>query len=375
MFYEHIKALAVTIGPRGSGTENERQALRYCAAELRTLGLQVEESAFRSVASAYRPFILVSSLALLAVAVWMAGARHVAVLLAALAGTAAFLEILFLPNPLNLLLPKKTSGNILGKLPAGHEMRQKIVLVAHVDSHRTPWIWRSPHTYAVYRFLSTAAMLAFLSLPFALYAGSPLIISLAAMLLFLTVLMTLQAELSPYTPGANDNASGVAMVLDLAAHFSEKPLQNTELWFAFVGCEEVGAHGAAAFVRRYRDQLGNARVVVVDNIAGPETSPRYYTSETMLRPVRCPQELLALAEKTAHELPETGARAFAQKGAYTDATPFLLAGIPCIAVVNHRDDGWIPDWHSLTDTIGHIDTEAFEKTRRFVLAFINRLAQ
>ncbi len=375
MIHDHIRALAVEIGPRGSGTENEQRALQYCAEVLKGMGLEVEESAFRSVASAYRPFILVSLLALAAFALSFPDFRDFALVLAAVAGVSALLEIAFLPNPLMLLLPRRKSGNILAKVPAIRAPRRKIVLVAHVDTHRTPWIWRSPTTYKLYRVLSSLGVFAFLGLPFALYFQSVLFAVLAGLGILAVLLMTLQAEMTPYTPGANDNASGVAMVLELAQYYRKAPLEETEMWFACVGCEEVGAHGARAFVRRYRDQLADARVLVIDNIAGRDTSPRYYLGETMLRPLHPPDDIIAIAEKIALEHPETYAMPFQQKGAYTDATPFHLADIPCLAVVNHRTDGWIPDWHSMTDTIDRIDDTALDRARRFIHALIVEFAR
>jgi hypothetical protein len=48
-------------------------------------------------------------------------------------------------------------------------------------------------------------------------------------------------------PGANDNASGTAMLLDLASHFSANPLPVSILFIAFAG-EEAGLVGSKFFV-------------------------------------------------------------------------------------------------------------------------------
>ncbi|TKG96936.1 M28 family peptidase [Puteibacter caeruleilacunae] len=51
-----------------------------------------------------------------------------------------------------------------------------------------------------------------------------------------------------YFPGANDNASGVAMVLDLARHFMKKENQpDCTIWFVLFGAEEKGLLGAEHF--------------------------------------------------------------------------------------------------------------------------------
>lgn len=49
-----------------------------------------------------------------------------------------------------------------------------------------------------------------------------------------------------YFPGGNDNASGTAMMIDLARHFSENPPEISIAFIAF-GAEETGLHGSHYF--------------------------------------------------------------------------------------------------------------------------------
>ena len=51
-----------------------------------------------------------------------------------------------------------------------------------------------------------------------------------------------------YFPGANDNASGVALMLSLAQYFKENPLKHAILFTAFSG-EEVGLEGSKYFAK------------------------------------------------------------------------------------------------------------------------------
>ncbi len=50
-----------------------------------------------------------------------------------------------------------------------------------------------------------------------------------------------------YFPGANDNASGVALTLELAKYFQQHPLNHTLVFIGFSG-EERGLHGSRYFV-------------------------------------------------------------------------------------------------------------------------------
>ena len=53
------------------------------------------------------------------------------------------------------------------------------------------------------------------------------------------------------SPGALDNASGVACVLELLKYYSnqEHELKNYDLWFLFTGAEELGTMGIRHFYK------------------------------------------------------------------------------------------------------------------------------
>ncbi len=58
------------------------------------------------------------------------------------------------------------------------------------------------------------------------------------------------------SPGAIDNASGVAIVLELLTYFSEPKnrLKNIDLWFIFTGAEENGTMGIRNFYKKHIKQ-------------------------------------------------------------------------------------------------------------------------
>ena len=64
-----------------------------------------------------------------------------------------------------------------------------------------------------------------------------------------------------YFPGANDNASGVALLLALAERVARDPLPYTVV-FAALGAEEVGLVGAQALAAAFGDGLGAVRFVL-----------------------------------------------------------------------------------------------------------------
>ncbi len=377
----YIEIFSTEIGVRGSGGPGERKAHQKCFELLSGFGYSPTIDTFTSIASAYRPFILATAILLFSYFSFYFWAIQIpAIFLAIFATVSAYLEIGFFASPLRLVFPRKKSQNVYAIQPAKNKASRTIVLMAHVDSHRTPLIWRSRQTYKLYRFLSIAGLVAFpffcLILIIETWVSNPALFPIAtSQIIFVALIffMTLQAELTPFTHGANDNASGVAAVLEIAENLKQSPLENCEVWFVFTGCEEVGAHGSFAFLKKHKNELQNACFIAVDNIAGRDAAPCYYLSETMLRPVKFSQRLIEFAQETAAENPELGARSFEQQGAYTDATPPTLAGLPAIAVVGHREDGWIPNWHNPDDTFENISEEALAKAQNFVAKLIAKI--
>lgn len=71
-------------------------------------------------------------------------------------------------------------------------------------------------------------------------------------------------------PGANDNASGVAVLLELARHFrSLKPPPPFSMRFVAFGAEELGRLGAKAYLDRHQAEFENCALLFnIDTVGG-----------------------------------------------------------------------------------------------------------
>ncbi len=70
-----------------------------------------------------------------------------------------------------------------------------------------------------------------------------------------------------FAPGANDDGSGVACILELARIFSQFEFENTIIFVAFTG-EEEGLFGSRAFARDLKSQNVNVVGMVTNDIIG-----------------------------------------------------------------------------------------------------------
>ncbi len=264
-------------------------------------------------------------------------------------------------------------------LPAGEVYRQVIVM-GHLDTHRTPlafstdW-WVRLFSRLVPIGLTSTVLLLLLFIGGAILPGIGWkLVSLPLALVVLGLfLITLQADFTPYTPGANDNASGAGVVLSLARRLAERPLNNTLVWLVLSGCEEVACYGAEDFARRHKDELGRAIWISLDSVGGEKSSPAYLTHETFLLTVPSDPELVALAEEIAARHPEWGAHPHHFRGAYTEGAIAGKYGFRVLTFTSHRRDGVLPQWHRPTDDLEHLDPQVVEHTEAFVWELLQEI--
>jgi hypothetical protein len=380
---EHVRHLSVDIGPRGSTTTAEAAAAAYAWGVLDKLDLSPRMQRFTSGTSQWRPFALAITVALLAVAVYPLAGRATAILATVLAATtlvSAYLELNFTTNPVRWLLPKRPSQNVWTIIPAAHAPIQRLVLIGHLDTHRTPFVFRSPLHLKVFRVLVTAGFASMAALVLLYIAGSILqsdiiyFVSLApAVLLILHLIITVQPDMTPYTPGANDNASGAAIVLALAERLKGEPLANTEVWTINSGCEEVGCYGAAAFLRKHREKLKGAYFIALDSVAGPGSGPCYITREGMTRSYRSDPTLVTLADQIAADRPELGAYSSVMPLGFTEGAIGIKNGLPSLTFVNLRPDSVLPHWHRPDDVFENVDADVLARTQAFVWELLQRI--
>jgi len=379
----HIHALAEDIGPRGPTTEGERAGSEYCRGVLDELGLHPQVETFTSATSIFVPHLIASAFMLTSFVLYPLAGRTTAIIAAAVAAislASQLLELGFRDNLIRRLTPKAQSQNIFAVSPAAGERRQDLILVGHVDTQLTPLVFRTPKWVSIYQTFTTVAFVLFM-VQVALYTLGAITgwawiwiatipSALGAVLL---AAMCIQAGTTPFTAGANDNATAAGMVLAMAERFKAQPLAHTRVWHVCTGCEEVQHYGAIDFFRRHRDEFVNPVAVVFEMLGC--AGPAWLTKEGIVVPFRSDPQLNDLAEQIAAEHPELGAYPCEIKGGNTEMTDALRVGVPAITIVGQTRDGVNPYWHQVGDTVDKMDPEVMGRAWRFVEAFIAGLEE
>ena len=374
----HIRHLSETIRGRGSCTSDERQAAEYTAEQMQSLGVQdVRLEPYKGAPSTYRPYALTFSIALLGtLGVWLFPGRWMlafAAVLSALGAWAMLAETDFKNNWARWLLPKGVSQNAVGVIPPTGETKSRVVLCAHVDTHRTPIFYASKTWNTLFSLLVAGALVSMLVSALAYALGAVFAwewvrwigLAAAAMEVFALV-MSLHADFTPFSPGANDNASGVGVVLGIAQHLAHEPSAYTEVRLVFTGCEEAASYGMVSFLDMYAAELGEETVyIIIDQVGFGHLC--FLTADGLIRKHATHPRALELARAAADAQPDiiTTERVGL---AYTDAVPVTKRGLVALtlcAVPPPGSDESI-HWHQMTDTLDHVDPQTMEDAHAFI---------
>jgi Zn-dependent M28 family amino/carboxypeptidase len=144
------------------------------------------------------------------------------------------------------------------------------------------------------------------------------------------------------SPGANDNASGTAVVLEIARHLSATPLAR-QVWFVAFDGEEDGLHGSRAFVKAAQPQfLSGLKAMLNFDMVGVNDQLR----------VGGASSLTALAKAADLEISTF------QTDSGSDHAPFAAAGVPILFFYRGQE----PSYHTSNDK--QVDSRLLDETVR-----------
>ncbi len=161
-------------------------------------------------------------------------------------------------------------------------------------------------------------------------------------------------------PGANDNASGVSMLLSLAEWFKKHPAKVNILFVAFAG-EEAGLKGSEWFV--VDRPLDFSRIKLVLNLDLNGTGEEGITVVNATEQKAVYDKLVAINTRT-QALPQVKARGPACN---SDHCPFVQKGIPAIFIYTM---GGVSFYHDVNDRAETLPLTKFDGLYRTLVALI-----
>lgn len=167
-----------------------------------------------------------------------------------------------------------------------------------------------------------------------------------------------------YFPGANDNASGIAMQLELAKYFQAHPLQNYNVLFiAFTG-EEIGLLGAKYFVENPCMPLAQIKFLLNFDLAGTGEEGIKIVNGSIYKDKF---ETMKNLNTENNLLPSVNTRG---KACNSDHCMFDMKGVPCFFIYTQ---GGIQAYHDVYDKAETLPLTEFEDYYQLMIKFITSL--
>ena len=353
------ETLADRIGPRRPCSEAERRAADYIADELTEAGIDARLESFRGTSTFAGALAVAPVLSLV-------GLRGLALALGAIESDLRL-------EPISRCLSRRCSQNVVAEVPSLGKERRVLALVSHLDSSRSGLLFHpglTPHLRRVIAVVSAAVGMRALS-PYLPGGVRRRFDTAAAAVLSVGLGLLAERELrGEDVPGANDNASGVAVATALVRELSSSPLEATRVVFLATGCEESGTVGMRAFLESRRDEWKDWIFLNLDGVGAPATL-RYLPKEGVSRIYGADPACLQVFRSIARERPDLElAPAERLAGLTYDATQIHARGGRAITLI--AQDRTIPNYHAPSDTPANLDrsvlASALESARLFVQA-------
>lgn len=164
-------------------------------------------------------------------------------------------------------------------------------------------------------------------------------------------------------PGANDNAAGIAMLLDLAGYYQKNPPKYSMVFIAFSG-EEAGLIGSGVYAKNPRNDLNKTRFLLnLDLVGTGETGITVVNGSVFKKEF----ELLDGINKNKHYLTKIQTRG---KAANSDHYHFTQLGVPSFF---WYQGGPRSAYHDVDDIPETLTLFGYNNTIRLTIDFLKAL--
>lgn len=282
-----IKKVCKEIGPRFSGTEQEKKGIEFMSEELKTCCDDVKIDSFSVHPKAFLGWIPMSGILMIVAAALFFAAQffgivpffYAVIALAVFCIFFAVTEFVFYNETLDPFTPKKESYNTYGIRKASGETKRRIIFCGHADSSME---WRFSYlggpkllililgggvaglvytaAASIFMTVKTAADPAFAE---SMTADVLSYIMLGFIVFYIPVIFMYDKK--RIVEGANDDLTGCFTSIAVLKFMQDNDirLENTEVVALCTGSEEVGLRGSKDFVKKHAKEFSDVETVFI----------------------------------------------------------------------------------------------------------------
>jgi len=367
---------------RGPGTDAERRSANHLRARLEAIGRDAHMEPI-IVRPEWTQVLILHALLGVAASLGSVFAPTAATILAFAVLSSALAYLTGFSTLGAALSPRRASQNVVSVERSGKP--GTLFLLAHYDSSRNGGLLAralrpiealagrlriGPGGFFVLALFVIFACCGLRSLEFA----GP---ALAAAQFVPTAMMLLGAaaladgRTSDFVPGANDNASGVALALVLTQRFGGR-LEHFDLAVLFTGAHEGLALGARGWARRHRRGFDKRSTIFLNLDAVGHGEPAFAIREGVMFPSSTNSTLIGICESLGDENSDSPPRRIT-RAVPSDAAALRERGFPALTLTAVDEGGRNPHRHLPSDLAEAIDGRTLERSERLAAALIERI--
>ena len=367
---------------RWSGSENNIHALEVIRETFNSYGFETKRESFRVPGTMFIRIIL-SIILLFGIFFLLKDFYLLSIILYSLILLSLWGELNFSFNLLGLILPGHKTSNLVAKLNQSNNKKQ-VIVIAHHDSPRTGLLYhisdwlapkqaKMPGPFNRMFFLPfvAAVLLGLLILVRPINLSDWIITTLTVFSIFIMGIITiilLNMLLSKKSQGANDNGSGVLVLLELARRFSEKKIKNIPITLLSTGAEEVGLTGIKNYIKTH-PELDKEYTLFINLECLGGGVLHWVTGEHYFRKLDYPSHGIDIIQKMEKQnnipvLPKVPLIS------PTDASPLANNGFNVITLIG-LNQGVVPsNYHRIQDTFDRLDVSLLQKSADIIESVI-----
>jgi len=380
---KHALNLSRKLGSRGPGSDIESAAASYILHSMSDISENVNMETFSCWKSDWNGISLVCVLGLLSFALYLTS--YLASVLLSVFSVLIFQMETYSWAVFSRISPRSPASNIFCRIKPKDEIRRRVVLVANYDTPKSSIFGRSKlsRAFRAFYFLSFISFLVITGLALFGFLGSLAEIHrkfllcawlsccpLAFYLLIFTLAIVSTEIFGDYTAGANDNASGVGVMLSVLAAISSNPLEYTEVWGLASARAYAGGRGMVAFLGRHRRQLKDAFIINIDHPGRDKLS--VVTREGTILGFRPSRKLLRLVKKVSGSVKGLNLSKAKCRVKKSDAMVALARGYKAITIGGFSG-GTFTGWRNTDDVFDHLDRISLDKTVKFIQLLLEEI--
>lgn len=383
--FSFIKRICEEIGPRPATSVNEAKAAQEIKKEFSKYCDETVIEKFECRPGGFLGFLNILAILHFIALIFYFHFPIISLILAIFSLFVYVLEINHLKEFVDPLFRKGASENVIGKIKPKNQTRKIVIFGAHHDS---PVEFPLPIKLRRKTLVFVRFMTIFIALTLLVYGLKALrqILSLfypnveflgivtASYLVIIpiigfafTLMLRFGLKSNTQTLGANDNLSGVAVILGIARYLSQNRPKNVEILVISFGCEEC-MRGSKRFVNKHWKGLANSYTINFDTAGSGYI--KILSEEKMYR-ARHSLELCKKLQKAAEKC-EIGYPVEIFSGPFggTDSAFFSRKGLPATSIVGLAEDGFLEVWHTRRDTPERIEKDNLSKLLEIGLQFV-----